>query len=94
MFAPAGNAGRLEQRSRFLDVCAGRRMLAYDFTLDGRCRWASLVAVDLEPSRPGTRLSPTEQYTRLDGGDGKPDAAHLERGTWLQLNALAAAVEG
>ena len=58
----------------------------------------SLVAVELEPSRaergrPGTRLSPTEQYTRLDRGAGKPAAAQLERGTRLQLNGLAAAIE-
>jgi uncharacterized protein YndB with AHSA1/START domain len=94
-FTPAGAEERLEYRSRFLDIVPDQRIvLAYDFSLNGRRRWASLVTVEFAPDARGCVLTWTEQYAFLAvTGDGRQDVAHLQGGIRLQLNGLAAAVE-
>jgi uncharacterized protein YndB with AHSA1/START domain len=98
-FAPYGDGGKvehLEYRSWFADIAADERIVyCYDFTLDGVRRWVSLVTIELLPAGAGTVVTHTEQYALLAyTGDGAQDTAHLKGGTRLQLNALAAAVEG
>jgi uncharacterized protein YndB with AHSA1/START domain len=104
LFAPTGTTEeRIEYRSTFLDIVPGRRIVvAYDLTVDGVRRWASLVTIELAGHRhdnsdnsgkdvSGTRLTHTEQYAFLAyTGDGGHDTKHLEGGTRLQFNALAA----
>jgi uncharacterized protein YndB with AHSA1/START domain len=94
-FAPAGADEQLRYRSRFLDIVADERIvLTYEFSLDGRRRWASLVTVEIAPDAEGCVLTWTEQYAFLVvSGDGRQDVAHLQGGVRLQLNGLAAAVE-
>ena len=94
-FASARVREHLEYRSHFLDIVPGERIvLAYEFLLDGRRRWVSLVTIEFAAEAGGTRLSWTEQYAfLLMTGDGRQDVAHLRGGTRLQLNALAAVVE-
>ncbi len=96
-FAAAGVSERLEYRSQFLDIVPDKRIvLCYEFLLDGRRRWISLATIELAPDADGTRLRWTEQYVflTLPDDDGSHDVAHLRGGTRLQLNALAAVVEG
>jgi len=94
-FAPTGeHEERLEYRGTFHDIVPGERVVfSYDLTVDDVRRWASLVTVELAPLDGGTRLTHTEQYVFLAyTGDGAHDTAHLQGGTRLQLNALAAAL--
>ncbi len=95
-FAAAGVSERLEYRSQFLDIVPGERIvLAYEFALDGRRRWVSLVTIELSPAAGGTALTWTEQYAFLAvTGDGGQDIAHLQGGLRLHLNGLASVVEG
>ena len=94
-FAAAGVTERLEYRSHFLDIVPGERIvLAYEFALDGRRRWVSLVTIELSPAAGGTALTWTEQYAFLAvTGDGSQDIAHLQGGLRLHLNGLASVVE-
>jgi ferric-dicitrate binding protein FerR (iron transport regulator) len=65
----------------------------YAFTLDGIRLWVSLVTREFAANDNGTRLTHTEQYAYLAyTADGQQDVAHLQDGTRLQLNALAAAL--
>ncbi len=91
-----GVAEAIEYHSWFADIVPDRRIvLAYRGAVGGVGRWASLVTVDLAPITVGTRLTHTEQYAFfVIDGDGSGDVAHLEGGTRLQLNGLAAVVEG
>jgi uncharacterized protein YndB with AHSA1/START domain len=80
---------RVERRTHVLDVTLDRRVvLAYEAFVDGRCRWVSLLTVEVAPHAVGTRLSWTEQYAFLDS-DGEDDVAHLRGGTRLLLTGLA-----
>ncbi|MCU1495438.1 MAG: hypothetical protein JWO62_3202 [Acidimicrobiaceae bacterium] len=94
-FAPAGISEHLVYRSRFLDIVPDERIvLVYEFLLDDRRRWVSLVTLELAVSVAGTRLSHTEQFAFLEpSGDGESDIAHLKGGTRRQLNGLAAVVK-
>jgi uncharacterized protein YndB with AHSA1/START domain len=94
-FAPTGEREeRLEYRGTFHDIAADERVVfSYELTVDDVRRWASLVTVELAPSEDGTCLRHTEQYVLLAyTADGAHDTAHLEGGTRLQLNGLAAAL--
>ena len=94
-FAPTGEQEeRLEYRGTFHDIVPGERVVfSYHLTVDDLRRWASVVTVELAPQDAGTRLTHTEQYVFLAyTGDGAHDTAHLQGGTRLQLNALAAAL--
>ncbi len=100
-FAPSGVDGTeelIEYRSVFWDIVpAARIVFGYELAVDGVRRWVSLVTVELSAldGGAGTRLRHTEQYTLLAyAGDGRQDIAHLQGGTQLQLNGLAAALAG
>jgi uncharacterized protein YndB with AHSA1/START domain len=70
-----------------------RVVFSYHLTVDDVRRWASLVTIELAPRDGGTSLRHTEQYVFLAyTADGAHDTAHLQGGTRLQLNALAAAL--
>lgn len=95
-FAPSGVPEQIEYRSWFHDIVANERIVyTYELLLDGVRRSVSLVTVELAPDGDGTRLTYTEQYvfTALTG-DGRADMGEREGGTRLQLNGLAAVVEG
>jgi len=85
---------RIERRTRFLRMVPDRQVIfTYEAHVDDRCRWLSLVTVELDPERPRTRLVWTEQYAFLEfTADGQDDAAHLRGGTRLQLTGLALAL--
>jgi uncharacterized protein YndB with AHSA1/START domain len=94
-FAPTGeHVERLEYRGTFHDIVPGERVVfSYHLTVDDVRRWASLVTVELAAADGGTRLRHTEHYVFLAyTADGAHDTAHLEGGTRLQLNGLAAAL--
>lgn len=91
----SGTVERLAYRSHFLDIVPEKRIVfSYQALVDDRCRWVSLVTIQIAPSGDGTQLSRTEQYAFLIlTGDGSDDEAHLRGGTRLQLNGLAAVLE-
>jgi len=94
-FAPTGEQEeRLEYRAVFHDIVPAERVVfSYHLTVDDVRRWASLVTIELAPGNGGTSLSHTEHYVFLAyTADGAHDTAHLQGGTRLQLNALAAAL--
>jgi uncharacterized protein YndB with AHSA1/START domain len=64
-----------------------RIIIAYDMHLDDKRISVSLLTIELEPARKGTRLVLTEQGAFLDGFD---DPAGRERGTADLLDALGA----
>jgi uncharacterized protein YndB with AHSA1/START domain len=93
--APTGEREeRLEYRATFHDIVPDERVVfSYHLTADDMRRWASLVTIELAPRDGGTSLRHTEQYVFLAcTADGAHDTAHLQGGTRLQLNALAAAL--
>jgi uncharacterized protein YndB with AHSA1/START domain len=94
VLAPMGEEERLEYHATFRDIVAGERLVfTYDLRVNDVRRWVSLVTIELAPRDAGTRLRHTEQYVFLAyTADGADDTAHLEGGTRLQLNALAAAL--
>ena len=89
-FAPTGLREHLEYRSWFLDIAMDERIVfAYEFRLNGRRRWISLVTIELDADGGGTRLRRTEQYAFVEvTGNGDDDVRHLIGGTRLQLNGL------
>jgi uncharacterized protein YndB with AHSA1/START domain len=95
-FEPSGVPEHIEYRSRFFDIVADERIVfASELLLDGRRRSVSLVTVELSDEAGRTRLTYTEQYVFLvPTGNGHTDAAEREGGTRLQLNGLAAVLEG
>jgi uncharacterized protein YndB with AHSA1/START domain len=95
-FAASGVAEHIEYRSVFRDIVLDERIvLVYELLLDGRRRSVSLVTVELAADKDGTRLTYTEQYVFVAfTAHGSDDVAEREGGTRLQLNSLAAVVEG
>jgi uncharacterized protein YndB with AHSA1/START domain len=87
---------QVEYRSWFHDIVADKRIVyASELVLDGTRRSVSLVTVEMAASGEGTLLRYTEQYVFVAlTGDGRDDVREREGGTRLQLNGLAAVVEG
>jgi uncharacterized protein YndB with AHSA1/START domain len=94
VFAPMGEAERLEYHATFCDIVPESRVVfSYVTIVNGVRRWAALVTVVLRPTETGTLLRRTEQYVFLAyTDDGAHDVAHLRGSSNLQLNALAAAL--
>lgn len=95
VFVSLDQREQIEYRSQFLDIVTDERIVfAYQGIVDGIRRVVSLVTVELLPDADGTLLRHTEQYALLAfTGDGSQDIAHLEGGTRLKHNGLAAVVE-
>jgi uncharacterized protein YndB with AHSA1/START domain len=94
-----GTRQHVERQTYELDVVPDQRLVfSYRAVLDDLCRWTSLVTIDMEPAeieplKPGTRLTWTEQYSFLVvTDDGADDVTRLRGGTRLLLNGLAAAL--
>jgi uncharacterized protein YndB with AHSA1/START domain len=63
---PNGAVQRIEKR--FFDIVPDARIIfGYDIQLDARCLSVSLVTVQFEPNRAGTRMLMTEYIAYLDG---------------------------
>lgn len=89
---------RIEFRSHYLDIVAGRRIVfAYECVVDDVRRWASLVTVliaDDDSDGDCSVLTWTEQAVFLSRtGDGSADFPHLRGAVALRLNGLALALE-
>lgn len=92
---PGAHAERLQNRSRYLDIVQGRRIVfVYEAIVDDVTRWASLVTVTFEDAPDGgTTMTWTEQAAFLvRTGDGSADLPHLRTGTALRLNGIPAAL--
>jgi uncharacterized protein YndB with AHSA1/START domain len=84
---PAGGTVHL-YNAVYQDIVPNERIIiAYDMHLDDKRISVSLLTIELEPARKGTRLVLTEQGAFLDGFD---DPAGRERGTADLLDALGA----
>ncbi|MFC6150135.1 MULTISPECIES: SRPBCC domain-containing protein [Mumia] len=91
-----GTAEGVAYDSRFVDLAPARRIvLTYETHVDDVLRWTSLVTVALDATESGTQLRWTEQVAFVTPtGDGAHDLPHVRGGIRLQLNGLAAALEG
>jgi uncharacterized protein YndB with AHSA1/START domain len=92
---PDGREERLRNRSRYLDILPGRRIVfVYEAIVNEVTRWASLVTVILnDASDRGSTLTWTEQVVFLARtGDGSADLPHVRTGTSLRLNGIPGAL--
>lgn len=81
---PNGSVQRVQKR--FFDIVPGARIIfGYDIQLDARRLSVSLVTVQFEASRTGTRMSMTEYIAYLDGHE---DLEERIRGTNEGLDRL------
>lgn len=75
----------------FFDIVPDRRLVfAYDISLEARRLSVSLVTVEFEAARAGTRMVYTEQLAYLDGHE---DLAQRIHGTGVALDRLRLVVE-
>ncbi len=82
---PDGSVQRVQKR--FFDIVPDARIIfGYDIQLDARRLSVSLVTVEFEPSRTGTRMLMTEYVAYLDGHE---DLEERIRGTNAGLDRLA-----
>jgi uncharacterized protein YndB with AHSA1/START domain len=82
---PSASVQRVEKR--FLDIVLDRRIIfSYDIELDSHRLSVSLVTVQFEPKRDGTRMLMTEYIAYLDGHE---DIDERIRGTNEGLDRLA-----
>jgi uncharacterized protein YndB with AHSA1/START domain len=81
---PDGSVQRVQKR--FFDIVPNARIIfGYDIQLDAKRLSVSLVTVQLEPSRTGTRMLMTEYIAYLDGHE---DLEERIRGTNEGLDRL------
>lgn len=81
---PNGSVQRVQKR--FFDIVPDARIIfGYDIQLDSRRLSVSLVTVQFEPSRTGTRMLMTEYIAYLDGHE---DLEERIRGTNEGLDRL------
>jgi uncharacterized protein YndB with AHSA1/START domain len=81
---PNGSVQRVQKR--FFDIVPNARIIfGYDIQLDSRRLSVSLVTVQFEPSRTGTRMLMTEYIAYLDGHE---DLEERIRGTNEGLDRL------
>jgi uncharacterized protein YndB with AHSA1/START domain len=81
---PNGSVQRVQKR--FFDIVPNARIIfGYDIQLDSRRLSVSLVTVQLEPVRAGTRMAMTEYIAYLDG---HADLEERIRGTKEGLDRL------
>lgn len=81
---PNGTVQRIQKR--FFDIVRNARIIfGYDIQLDSRRLSVSLVTVQFEPSRAGTRMLMTEYIAYLDGHE---DLEERIRGTKAGLDRL------
>lgn len=79
-------------QAHFFDIVADERIIyAYDISVGERRLSASLVTVQFEPSRAGTRMVFTEQVAFLDGYE---DHGERIRGTKDGLDRLELELQG
>ncbi|MFI6865428.1 SRPBCC domain-containing protein [Nocardia sp. NPDC050406] len=91
VFAPMGEAERIEYRSRFLDIVPDTRLVySYELFLNDQRRTIAQVTVELAPQGPDhTHLTYTEQFVLVGfDGTGDQDFAHQRGMLPLMLNGL------
>ena len=89
-----GTEERLEYRSRYIHLIKDEQIaFSYESLVDDVLCWTSLVSVQLDAEREGTRLTWTEQVAYfVSTGDGSVDLPHLRGALRLRLNGLPGAL--